>query len=139
MKLLNKKQKNNAGFSLVELIVVIAIMVVLVAVLAPLFSKYIESSRRSTDAQNASSIAEAVMADVAEGKIKPSEDRVTVTNSNVSAISTQPKTKGDAVKADDTFDYKYTGGNQCQVFVTSDSKGEYDLATESGATAYKEV
>jgi len=34
-KKLGKKQKNNKGFSLVELIVVIAIMAVLVGVLAP--------------------------------------------------------------------------------------------------------
>ncbi len=63
---MNKKEQNNKGFSLVELIIVIAIMAILVGVLAPQFIKYIESSRQSTDIQNASSIRSAIEAYVAE-------------------------------------------------------------------------
>lgn len=40
---------NNKGFSLVELIIVIAIMAVLIGVLAPQFIKYVEKSRVSSD------------------------------------------------------------------------------------------
>ncbi|MEG2232178.1 MAG: prepilin-type N-terminal cleavage/methylation domain-containing protein, partial [Lachnospiraceae bacterium] len=55
-----KKKRNNRGFSLVELIIVIAIMAVLVGVMAPQFFKYIERSRKSTDVQNVASIVTAL-------------------------------------------------------------------------------
>ncbi len=44
------KKANNQGFSLVELIIVIAIMAVLIGVLAPQFIKYVENSRVQKDA-----------------------------------------------------------------------------------------
>lgn len=44
---------NNKGFSLVELIIVIAIMAVLIGVLAPVYLKHVDDSKVSTDIQNA--------------------------------------------------------------------------------------
>ena len=43
------KKTNNKGFSLVELIIVIAIMAILVGVLAPQYLKYVEKSKVSAD------------------------------------------------------------------------------------------
>ena len=54
------KKLNNKGFSLVELIIVIAIMAVLIGVLAPQFIKYVEKSKESKDITNLDSCVEAV-------------------------------------------------------------------------------
>ena len=49
-------KKNNKDFSLVELIIVIAIMAILAGALAPALIKYINKSRRSADISNADTI-----------------------------------------------------------------------------------
>lgn len=50
------KKLDNKGFTLVELIIVIAIIAVLAAVLAPQYIKYVEKSRISNDKQMADSL-----------------------------------------------------------------------------------
>ena len=50
------KKKNNKGFSLVELIIVITIMAVLTAILAPQFLKYVERSREARDRANLNAV-----------------------------------------------------------------------------------
>ncbi|MBR6148829.1 MAG: prepilin-type N-terminal cleavage/methylation domain-containing protein [Lachnospiraceae bacterium] len=135
------KKMNNKGFSLVELIVVIAIMAVLVGVLAPQFIKYVESSRRSTDISNAQNIQSAVLADIANGKLTQSgagEQHTTLTatgsGTNITSISEVIKTKGNPAGVDSDFSITYN----CDAGTCHVSVGSYDLTTTSGAKDYKE-
>lgn len=64
-----KKEMNNKGFSLVELIIVIAIMAVLIGVLAPQYLKYVKQSKISTDITNAEEVATAINTAVADEEI----------------------------------------------------------------------
>ena len=65
-----KETKNSKasvqGFTLVELIIIVAILGVLLVILAPAYTKYIERSRESTDLANAKSAYNELMINIAE-------------------------------------------------------------------------
>lgn len=74
------KKMNNKGFSLVELIIVIAIMAILLVVLAPQYLRYVERSRNSTDLQNATEIVTAlqIYASDPEATVVPADGTITI-------------------------------------------------------------
>ena len=129
-------KKDNKGFSLVELIIVIAIMAVLVGVLAPQFIKYVEQSRRSRDIQTAQEIREAVLAAMADGKITGSGNSATTfatLSPSIDTISSEPVTAGNPAGVGTHYTVEYNGNTGvCDVYA-----GSYKLTNESGASAYK--
>ena len=84
---MKKEKMNDKGFSLVELIIVIAIMAVLIVVLAPQYLKYVERSRNSTDLQNATEIVTALQVygsdPEATESIPADEFSITISNADV--------------------------------------------------------
>ncbi|MGN0326571.1 MAG: type II secretion system protein [Lachnospiraceae bacterium] len=69
--------RNNKGFSLVELIIVIAIMAILVGVMAPQLIKYIEKSNVSADTQVCDSIHSAVLTSMMDPEVVTATDSAT--------------------------------------------------------------
>lgn len=64
-----RKRVSNKGFSLVELIIVIGIMAVLVGVVAPIYLKYVNNAKVSTDIANAEEVALSFNAGIADDLI----------------------------------------------------------------------
>jgi type IV pilus assembly protein PilA len=78
-----KKKRNNKGFSLVELIVVMAIMAILAVTLAPSLTKYVEKSRKAADKEVINSIYTAAEYAILDEKILADA----INTMNLSALS----------------------------------------------------
>lgn len=100
--------KNNKGFSLVELIIVIAIMAVLVGVLAPTYLQYVEKSKKSNDVSTVDSIINACEIGAIDPEVMTdttSSLKITINNSGitldpVSSSSAWAKAVEDAIGTD---------------------------------------
>lgn len=78
-KFLRERKKDNKGFTLVELVIVIAILAILVGILAPQYTKYVEKSRKSADASNMDEMVKAVQVYAVDNAIVRENTDVTVT------------------------------------------------------------
>lgn len=112
---MRREKMNNKGFSLVELIIVIAIMAVLIVVLAPQYLKYVEKSRNSTDVTNATEIVTAIQVyaadpDVEATKVLGAGEATITVKSDGAVTGTGVNNLNEAFKAAG-FDVDATSGN----------------------------
>lgn len=90
LKWFQKKKKDNKGFSLVELIIVVAIMAILVGLVAPQYLKYVEKSRKSADASNLDEMVKAVQVYAADSDTNMTAGTYTITISTDVDVATTP-------------------------------------------------
>ena len=112
-----KKELNNKGFSLVELIIVIAIMAVLMGVLAPQYLKYVKQSKISTDITNAQELATAINTAIADSA-----------NANADTVSI---TSGTAFSGGDTVITKHAGGTVSAPNPKTDSRYTWEVTFDN--------
>lgn len=138
-----QKKLGNKGFSLVELIVVIAIMAVLVGVLAPTLIRNVEKSRESTDIQNLDSIRTSVttaLSNETVSKNLPSSGvsvikyGTTLTSTGNSALATALQTEMSADSALNVV-LKSSAAKDNDISIIIDSNGRCAVGVyASGAT-----
>lgn len=131
---MKKKNANNKGFSLVELIVVIAIMAVLVGVLGPQFMKYVEKGRQSTDIQTVDNIATALKTYYTDHE--PSATPLSLSISKGTAVTTDPAVTNAGLGASKLKSANWT----ITITYTKDTGAiSYSIAPTTGATVYYQV
>ena len=105
--------KNNKGFSLVELIIVIAIMAILVGVMAPQLIKYIEKTNVSSDTQLCDTVKSAITTAMMDPVVLQNDPNGIPAANAVSSVSSINKSS-----ADDTFNgtlYEILGFNPSEI------------------------
>lgn len=136
-----QKRLGNKGFSLVELIVVIAIMAILIAVIAPTLISKIEDSRESTDLSTVGEVRTQIVNMLADEEIyKELVDKDKTTDYTVSNKCVI--TGGDDVDAAQAelkevigeFEFKSSAAEGKSITVRIDSKGKVYAFVE-GETA----
>ena len=133
------KKTNNKGFSLVELIIVIAIMAILIGVLAPQYLKYVEKSRVSADKDLLDSVYTACTTAASDTEITDAPGAGTATINNSTSWGTEVlDTLGVSGGSFSSVEAKLKSKSAGSITVTVDSNGNFTVST-SGANGSIQV
>ena len=115
LKLFNKKKKDNKGFTLVELVIVVAILAILVGILAPQYTKYVEKSRKAADVSNLENLVTAFKTAAADGTtdIKAGTYGIVISNKKDGTMA------GTAAKSGDKGDITVTSNTTIEDLLAS--------------------
>ena len=113
------KKMNNKGFSLIELIIVIAIMAVLVAIIAPNLTKYLGKSKDQTDKSNLDEIKKQTKNAISDAS---TDDVNVVNNDNGTTKTAKFKIEGNGT----TVTVTPVSGTDADAAFTSYLKKAYD-------------
>ena len=118
---MKRENKKNKGFSLVELIIVIAIMVILGAIIAPQYFKHVNNAKISSDIETAARISAAISAEYAESQAKGTTTTlVTGAWTEVSAIAGITGTVNNSkVEKDSVFYYNLATNGDIQIGIAA--------------------
>ena len=127
-------KKTNKGFSLVELIIVIAIMAILAAALAPALIRYIDKSRKSSDLSNAGILQSAAQSAAADETAYTEISGAIKDNANTNILTANADGKT-AWAMDTTNTYQDNGKTFLAEFTSTAGKTAPALKLKKGAPA----
>ena len=142
----NIRKKKNKGFTLVELVIVMAILAILVGLLAPQYTKYVEKSRKAADASNMDELVKAIQVYATDKAITPTagstEKKITI-KLTASKVDCSDK---DALAAFEEYVPNYKNikckskqwGGEPTVEVTIDTEGGVKVSVPDIPAKFKE-
>lgn len=132
------KKSNKKGFTLVELIVVIAIMAILAAVLVPTVTNKIKDANAASQATTAENIAKTIslyLAETAEPKMSGLGTKLTEAGYAQATVTTADKTIKVKQKANDSVEYTITIGDKKATITWTDALKENKTLDVQGVIA----